>query len=152
MKTSKLQIEQLSNKLKPYQTLNKTPKPSIGWVKTVRISLGMTQEQLGNKLDTTRQAIQQLEKREAEGAITIRNLEEVATALDMSLVYAFIPKDGTVEQLIERKAKQLAMEIVLRTSGSMQLEDQENSPERIKAAIEERTNEILNQLPKALWD
>lgn len=152
MKTSKLQIEQLSNKLKPYQTLNKTPKPSIGWVKTVRISLGMTQEQLGNKLDTTRQAIQQLEKREAEGAITIRNLEEVATALDMSLVYAFIPNDGTVEQLIERKAKQLAMEIVLRTSGSMQLEDQEISPERIKAAIEERTNEILNQLPKALWD
>ena len=57
-----------------------------------------------------------------------------------------------MEKLIERKAHQLAIKIVMRTSGTMKLEDQENSPERIKKAIAERTSEIVDELPKMLWD
>jgi len=34
----------------------------------------------------------------------------------------------------------------------MKLEDQENSPERIKKAIEERTKEIIEEMPKMIWD
>jgi hypothetical protein len=45
----------------------------------------------------------------------------------MQLVYGLVPKDGSLEALIERKAKQLATQIVLRTSNSMKLEEQENS-------------------------
>lgn len=40
--------------------------------------------------------------------------------------------DGSLDALIERKAKALATEIVLRTSNSMKLEDQENSMYRIE--------------------
>lgn len=153
MKRKKLQIEQLSNKLSPYETVKKVTPPSIGWVKTIRTSLGMSLEQLGSKLGITKQSARNIEKRESEGSITIKALKETAIALDMKLIYALVPLDESIEKMIEKRAKQLATEIVLRTSGTMYLEDQEkNSPERIRKAIEERTKEIMEEMPKKLWD
>lgn len=152
MKTNKLKIEQLSKKLKPYKAVGKDTRPPIGWVKTIRTSFGMSLEQLGDKLGITRQSAQSLEKREAKGSITIKALEETGRVMDMKFVYGFIPFDGSIEKLIEKKAKKLATEIVLRTSGTMKLEDQENSPERIKKAIDERAKEIIEEMPKILWD
>ena len=152
MKNRKLQIEQLSQKIEGYRSAEKVIRPSIGWVRTIRTSLGMWLEQLGRKLGITKQSTQSIEKREAEGSITIKALDEVARALDMKLVYGFVPIDGSIDNMIERKARKLATEIVNRTSGSMRLEDQENSPERIKRAIEERTKEIMDEMPKILWD
>jgi predicted DNA-binding mobile mystery protein A len=152
MRTNKLQIEQLNKKLNAYKSADKAIRPSIGWVKIIRTSIGMSLEQLGDKLGITRQSAQSLEKREADGSITIKALEQAAMALGMKFVYGFVPIEGSVEKLIEKKAKKLATEIVMRTSGNMKLEDQENSPERIKKAIEERTKEIMEEMPKMLWD
>jgi predicted DNA-binding mobile mystery protein A len=96
--------------------------------------------------------VQEMEKREKDGAITLQSLREVARALDMNFVYSFVPKDGSFEALIDRKARELATRIVTRTSQSMRLEGQENSPRRIEKAIEERTEAIRNEIPKTLWD
>ena len=60
----------------------------------------------------------------------------------MDLVYALVPKDGSLDALIERKARELAIKIVSRTSNTMRLEDQENSTERIKKAIDEGATEL----------
>lgn len=152
MKKNKLQIEQLSQKIKAFQSLDEVIRPSIGWVKTIRTSLGMSLEQLGSKLGITKQSVQSIEKREADGSITVKALEEIASSLEMKLVYGFVPLDGSIEKMIEKKAKILAIEIVKRTSNNMKLEDQENSPSRIQKAIDERTKEIIDQMPKKLWD
>lgn len=152
MKKKKLQIEQLSYKLKSYDAADKVVRPSIGWVKTIRTSIGMSLEQLGEKLGFTKQSAQNLEKREGDGSITIKALEDAARVLEMKLVYGLVPIDGSLEKMIEKKARNLATEIVMRTSGNMKLEDQENSPERIRKAIEERTKEIMEEMPKKLWD
>jgi len=93
-----------------------------------------------------------MERREKDGSITIKALREVANALDMQLVYGFVPKDGSLDALVDRKARELAKQIVLRTSNTMKLEDQENSQERIGKAIEERATAIRSEMPKALWD
>ncbi|MEO6330564.1 MAG: XRE family transcriptional regulator, partial [Ginsengibacter sp.] len=87
-----------------------------------------------------------------DDSITLKTLRETAKAFDMQLVYGFIPKDGSLEAFIDRKAKELAAQIVKRTSNTMKLEDQENSAQRIEKAIEERAIEIKNQMPKTLWD
>jgi hypothetical protein len=79
-------------------------------------------------------------------------MTEVAEALDMKLVYGFIPKDNSLEQMIEGKAKKLATSIVNRTSTTMKLEDQGNSEQRLKEAIKELTEEIKRNIPKSLWD
>ena len=152
MKKNKLQIEQLSKKLNSYNSLQEFVVPSIGWIKTIRTSLGMSLEQLGDKMGVTRQSAQNLEKREKDGSATLKALEGAGRSIDMKLVYGFVPVDGSIEQLIERKAKQIATQIVMRTSGTMKLEDQENSEERIEKAIEERTAEIIDEMPKILWD
>jgi len=126
--------------------------PIGGWVKAIRTTLGMSLEQLGNQLGVTKQSVQSLEKREKEGNITINLLKEAAQAMDMEFVYALIPKDGTLEKLIERKAEILAKEIVMRTTQTMALEDQENAKKRIIEAIEERKRDIIENNPKMIWD
>ena len=70
----------------------------------------------------------------------------------MKFVYGFIPKSGTLEKMIEERALELAKEIVLRTSNTMQLEDQENTKERISKAIQEKKEEIIRKMPRYLWD
>jgi predicted DNA-binding mobile mystery protein A len=93
-----------------------------------------------------------LEKREKEGTITLKTLKEVAKAMDIQLVYGFIPNQGSLEALIEKKASELATRIVMRTSNSMKLEDQQNSDKRLQKAIKERTRMLVNEMPKILWD
>lgn len=147
-----LQIEQLERKLSSFRAVRQTVPPPTGWLKTIRVSLGMTLQQLAEKLSITRQSALEIEKREKEGSITLRSLREAANALDMELVYGLVPKDGSIENLIDRKARELAVQIVTRTSNNMKLENQENSKERLKKAIEERTEQLKNELPKILWD
>ena len=112
----------------------------------------MTLQQLGKRLNISLQGVKSLETREASGSITLKSLHLVAEALDMQLVYGFVPKDSSVAKLIEVKAHQLATKIVLRTSHNMKLENQENSEERIKKAIEEFTEELKREIPKSIWN
>ncbi|PCE62663.1 mobile mystery protein A [Sediminicola luteus] len=152
MNKKKLQIDQLERKLEGFTLAQKVPKPPTGWLKAVRVSLGMSLQQLADKLSITKQSVQEIEIREKEGNITLKSLRDSADALDMQLVYGLVPKDGTIENLIDRKARELATRIVSRTSNTMKLEDQENTKQRLKKAIEERTAAIKNELPKMLWD
>ena len=152
MRNKSLQIQQLNSKMLGFASLQKVATPPTGWINAIRNTMGISLLQLGNKLSITKQSIQDMERREKDGSITLKVLREAATALDMQLVYGFVPEDGSLEQLINRKAKALARKIVLRTSNSMKLEDQENSQLRIEKAIEERTVAIKNEMPKALWD
>jgi len=152
MDKKKLQIEQLESRIKLFSPTRQLPNPPTGWVKAIRLALGMSLQQLANKLGMTKQSVQEIETREKEGAITLKSLRETARALDMELVYGFVPKEGTLEKYIESKARSLAEKIVSRTSNTMKLEDQQNTNERIKKAIEERTKIIKQELPKTLWD
>ncbi len=147
-----LLLQQLNSKMQPFASLQKVTIPPTGWIKAIRVALGMSLEQLGKKLSITKQSTQALEERERDGSLTMKALREAAKALDMQLVYGFVPNDGSLKALIDRKAKELAAQIVLRTSTTMKLEDQENSKQRVEKAIEERAIEIKNQMPKTLWD
>lgn len=135
-----------------FASLQKVAPPPTGWIKAIRNAIGMSMLQLGKRLSITKQSVQDIERREKDGSISIKALREAARALDMQLVYGFVPNDGSLEALIDRKAKELAIQIVQRTSNSMKLEDQENSKQRIEKAIEERATIIKNEMPKTLWD
>lgn len=147
-----LQLKQLSKKISAFKAVQKEVKPPSGWIKAIRTSLGMSMEQLAVKLKVSKQSVQTLEKREQEMGITLQSLHDVAAAMELELVYALVPKDETLEDLIARKAAVLAKEIVMRTSQTMTLEDQQNSAQRLKEAIEERQQDIIKNMPKALWD
>jgi predicted DNA-binding mobile mystery protein A len=152
MDKKSLQIQQLNGKMLAYASLQKVAPPPTGWIKAIRNAIGMSMLQLGNRLSITKQSVQDIERREKDGSITIKALREAARALDMQLVYGFVPNDGSLELLIERKAKELATQIVMRTNNTMKLEDQENTKQRIEKAIQERTTIIKTEMPKTLWD
>jgi predicted DNA-binding mobile mystery protein A len=120
--------------------------------KAILTAIGMAMQQLGNKLNVSKQGILDIEKREKNGSITIKSPKEIARALDMELVFGFVPNDGSLDALIDRKAKKLATYIVMRTAYKMELEYQGNSKKRIEAAIKERAEAIQNEMPKILWD
>jgi predicted DNA-binding mobile mystery protein A len=147
-----LQIQQLNGKMLAFASLQKVAPPPTGWIKAIRNAVGMSMLQLGNRLSITKQSVQDMESREKDGSISIKALREAARALDMQLVYGFVPNDGSSEALIDRKAKELATQIVMRTNNSMKLEDQENTKERIEKAIQERAFAIKTEMPKTLWD
>ena len=147
-----LQIEHLEDKMEAYAPITNVIAPPTGWIKAIRLALGMSLQQLGMRLSITKQSVQEMEQREKSGSITIKSLRDTANALDMELVYGFVPKDGSLDALIERKARELATKIVSRTSHSMILEDQGISDERIEKAIEERATRLKYEMPKILWD
>jgi len=148
----KLLIEQLDRKFVQLSVMDSLVTPSEGWVYAVRTALRMTLRQLGNKLNITAQSVKEIETREKNASITLKSLKDVGNALDMKLVYGFIPKEKTLEAMIERRAYEIAEKIVYRTSNTMSLEDQENSIERIRQAIHDRAEIIKSEMPKYLWD
>ncbi|WP_276502412.1 mobile mystery protein A [Terrimonas pollutisoli] len=151
-KKHKLLIEQLDKKIQVLKHVGDIAKPPSGWIYAIRTALKMSLRQMGNRLSITPQSMREIEQREKDGSITLKNLREAGKALNMQLVYGFIPEEGSLEQMIEKKARIIAKEIVMRTSQSMMLEDQENSKQRIEKAIKERAEEIKNEMPGYLWD
>ncbi len=151
VKNHKLVVRQWDRKIST-GTLLHPVEYAEGWIHSLRLTLNMSLRQLGNRMGITPQSVRDIQRREKEGTLTIKTLRDAAEALDMKLVYSFIPKDGTLEQMIDRKANEMATKIVKRTSTTMRLEDQENTDERIHEAIMELTEDIKRNMPKKLWD
>ncbi|MCH8536034.1 MAG: mobile mystery protein A [Flavobacteriaceae bacterium] len=148
----KLLVEQLDNKLQVFTKSTEVVVPERGWIHTIRTTLNMTLSQLGTKLGVTRQGAKRIEDSEAKGTITLNSLKDVAKAMDLKLVYALVPKNGSIDELIETKAEKLAQKIVLRTHQNMKLEDQGIRDDQIAGTIKELAGEIKREMRKSLWD
>jgi predicted DNA-binding mobile mystery protein A len=77
-----------------------------------------------NRLNLTRQAFAELEKNEAQGAITLRSLRRAAQAIDCDLVYALVPRSGSLQTMIVKQALARAKNAILPVAHSMSLESQ----------------------------
>ena len=152
MEKQKLILEQIDRKILQLKKLEDLTIPSSGWVYAIRHALGMSLRQSGNKMGITPQSVKEIEMREKNGSISLNVLKQFGKSLELKLVYGFIPEQESLESIIEKRATDLAKEIVNRASISMKLEDQENNPKRIRKAITEKANEIKLEMPKYLWD
>lgn len=146
----KLQIEQLDRKL---AGLTNFPEaPTKGWIHGIRTALKMSFRQFGTRLGITAQSAQEIEEREKNGNITLKNLREVAQAMDMKLVYGFVPKESSFEKMLDKQAMAVARIIVMRTDNTMKLEDQQVSKDRVEKAVRELADDIKREMPRYLWD
>lgn len=119
-----------------------------GWVKKLRLAFNMSYRQLGEKIGINPGSAQELENRELEGSISIKSLQQAANAFGMDLLYVFIPKEGkTIEGVIEKRANEIATDIVKRAKTTMALEDQTTVEE-----IDDLALRLKSELPKTLWD
>lgn len=148
----KLLIEQLDRKLKPFLGTEQVIIPDQGWINSMRVTLNMTLEQFGKRLGISRQGAKKIELSEVQGAVSLKSMKEIGEALQMHFVYGFVPNEGSIENLVNRKADELAKKIVLRTSQNMKLENQGNTEEQIERAIVDLANELKREMSKVLWD
>lgn len=149
---NRLIIRQFDKRLQGLKPLRLAEQPMEGWISLIRKSLNMSLRQLGERLSMTAQGVKKIETNEADGVITLKALREAGNALGMQLVYGFIPQEESLEKMVEKQAEKLARQIVMRTSTTMKLEDQENSRQRIEEAIVEMTEELKREMPRTLWD
>jgi predicted DNA-binding mobile mystery protein A len=135
-----VRLKQLSQTLAPFAAAKPGPRPLRGWLRAIREALGMTLEEVGRVSRTTKQRIQRFEESEANDRITLRNLRRVAGAMDCELVYAIVPKSGTITDLAEHRARRETTKRVLSVEHTMALEDQ--APGGVKDLIDEETKRI----------
>src|SRR5256885_16792843 len=105
MKTEfrQLRLSQLDRNVELARSL--PPRPSGGWIASVRDALGLSQRQVGKKMRASGQAIQQFEKAEAEDRITLRAIRRVAGTMGCDLVYVLVPKSGSFAELAEQPTR-----------------------------------------------
>ena len=114
-------------------------KPSSGWARSIRESLGMSAEQLARRLGVSRATIVTLERSEARGRITLASLEKLSRGLGCRVVYALVPEMGaSVADLKRARARKVARSELA-------------SREADRGEIERLTNELLAGSPRKLW-
>jgi predicted DNA-binding mobile mystery protein A len=138
-----LRLKQLDRNLKPYRAAREIPRPSKGWIRTIRQALGLSSGALARRLGTSRQLPLQLEMNEAEDRITLKSLRAAANGLDCDLVYALVPRADTMEALVESRARNEAKKRVLVVEHSMALENQ--AVGRVDEAVEAETGRLVRK-------
>jgi predicted DNA-binding mobile mystery protein A len=136
-------LSQLARTLSAFEAAKQEARPQRGWLRAIREGLGLTLETVGKKLGQSRRRIQEFEDAEAKDRITLHSLRRVAAAMDCELVYAIVPKTGTISELAERRARKQAAEDVLDVEHTMALENQ--AVGNVDELIEKETKRRLNR-------
>lgn len=100
----------------------------------------------------TPQSVSDIEHREADGKVTLSTLRDAAEALDMRVVYALVPKQGTMRDMVRRQARRLAEDAVARTSISMSLEEQSVPREELLREVDFLVEELMRKNTRTFWN
>ncbi len=145
-----LRVRQIDDRTRPWRQLRKQAPPRGGWIRAIRQALGMTTSQLAARLRVTRQAVLDLERREAEGSVTLSALRRAANAMECDLLYAVVPRQP-VKDILWSRARAVAAKRLERIAHSMHLEDQTVPSEEYNQQVEDLTAEIMRNFPRELW-
>lgn len=120
--------------------------PEKGWVATVRRALGMSAEQVAVRKGVSRNAVYQAERSEKEGAVSLKQMDQLARAMGGRFVYAIVP-DARVEELKYKQA-------VYKAKGLLRHEPEHLSwsNDDVQDWIEDKAAELLHDMPASFWD
>ena len=136
----KLAMRQIERRLASLRAMQQDANVRYGWIRYMREALCMTQTVLAKAAKVNQATVQQIEKREVEGKVTLHSLRKIAGAMNCELVYAFIPKDD-LSSYLKQRALSKAAEIVRSADVHMTLEDQ-----KVTVDINDRIERIAEDL------
>ena len=139
----------LERQLAPHRPLTTQPRPVRGWIRAIRDALGMSGADLARRLDVRQPNIAQYERSETEGAIRLDTLRRVAAAMDCTLVYALVP-NGSLDDIVHRRARSVAERELSATDQSMRLEAQTPPDELREDLAEELAEQLIDS--RRLWN
>lgn len=147
MDIKELQLSQLSRVLRHVRNPH---RPTVGWIHTIRKTLGMTTRQLAERLGVAQSTVVALEKSEADGKITLNSLQRVAEALDCELQYVLVPRQDLKDK-VRKQATSVAIKNVENVVHTMSLEAQEPSRKFKDKVLKEEELKILQGRWGKLW-
>lgn len=140
--------KRLDTKFHQIRPIERFAQPPKGWIRAIRDALGMSLRQLGDRLGMAAQSVNSIEESEANGTIQLKTLRRVAEALDCVVVYALVPKNNLTD-MVDNRAREIAMQALARVSHSMALEDQEVDRD-LEARIQRYIATAITE--RNLWD
>lgn len=107
------------------------------WLRQVRQAIGMPAREVARRLGITKWEVFRLERAESSSRLQLASLRRAAEVLGCELVYALVPKEGTLEDLAEVQR--------LNLEGARERAQERNRPleEAINAELEWRR--VLNR-------
>ena len=150
-KQKKLAREQLDETMKSFESLKVMPAPRKGWIRAIRDTLGMTGVQLAKRLKVNQQRVARIEQDEVLGKVTLNTMQNAAEAMDCVFVYGVVARDS-LEQIVREQAELVAKKRMARSNQMMRLEKQELSEAEKAKAMQTIIDEIVETMPKSLWD
>jgi len=139
----------IDSRLREIQAAAKTLQPPRGgWIRAIRIGLGMSATDLAKRLGVHNSTMTRLESNESEGVLNLSSLHRVADALECDLVYALVPRRPLADTVTEH-ARSLAELSIQETQNTMALENQGLSTEVLRALIDRQTDELSHS--SGLW-
>lgn len=120
--------------------------PEKGWIATMRLALGMSAEQVARRKGVSRNAVYQAERSEKEGSVSLKQMENLATAMGGKFVYAIIP-DEPIEKLKYRQAVRRSRKLSQTEPGFATW-----SPDTQQDWMDDVTAQLLHDMPPDFWD
>jgi len=148
-RTKQRQAQDKINKVTPLAQV--LAKPLGGWIATFQEAIGMSAPALAERLGISRNSVYGSIQNEQAGTISINQLDKIAEAMGGRLVYAIIPHEGPVEEIVMAQARKKARRIIQRTRSHMALEEQTEGLRSEADMIEELAAEIIREGRRDFW-
>lgn len=126
-------------------------KPVGGWIATFQEAIGMNAPALAERLGISRNNIYAAIQNEQAGTISLNQMEKIAEAMGGRLVYAIIPREGPVEEIVMAQARTKARRIIQRTRAHMALEEQSEGLRSEAEMIEDLAADIIREGRRDFW-
>ena len=127
-------------------------KPLGGWIATFQEAISMNTPALAKRLGVTRNSAYSSIQNECSGSISLNQLDKMAKAMGGKLVYAIVPFEGQVEDIVKAQARKKAKRIVRRTRAQMTLEEQTDGLRSEDEMIEELATDMVREMPRDFWN
>ena len=126
-------------------------KPLGGWIVAFQEAIGMNAPALAERLGISRNNIYAAIQNEQAGTISLNQLDKIAAAMGGRLVYAIIPREGPVEDIVQTQALAKARRIIQRTRAHMALEEQTEGLRTEAEMMEELAADIIREGRRDFW-
>ncbi len=98
---------ELENAMRVFQVAGKKGRKKE-WLRAIRQASGVGVKEVARRLGKSEPEIYRMEKAEKQGRIEMRTLQRAAWALGCELMYALVPKEGTLGDLAAVQARMRA--------------------------------------------
>lgn len=127
-------------------SLSDVVPPKKGWIWAMRTALGMSAEQVALRKGVSRNAVYQAERSEQDGAVSLKQMDNLAKAMGGKFVYAIVPNEP-IEALKHKQAVAKAIYLAKFYPEFSNLQD-----DLQQDWLDDKSAQLLHEMPVDFWD